>query len=90
MAKPVLRLYVAGHTAAAARATQGFERLCAAIGACDAEIIDVLSQPQLAENAGVLATPMLSYEDRLRPRRIVGDISDTKRVLEFLGINAQG
>lgn len=50
------------------------------------EVIDVLAQPQLAERAGVLATPTLSYEHPDRPRRIIGDLSDAKRVLEFLGI----
>jgi len=89
MAKPILRLYVAGQTGTAARVQQNLERLCAAIGACEAEVIDVLSQPQRAEDAGVLATPMLSYEDAARPRRIVGDISDTRRVLEFLGIGTK-
>jgi circadian clock protein KaiB len=89
MVKPVLRLYLAGNTATAARAKQNLDRLCGAIGSCDVEIIDVLSQPQLAEAAGVLATPMLSYEDAMRPRRVVGDISDTKRVLEFLGIDTK-
>jgi circadian clock protein KaiB len=50
------------------------------------EIIDVLDAPELAEKAGIIATPTLSYEHSARPRRIVGDLSDTKRVLEFLGI----
>lgn len=56
----------------------------------DVEIIDVLIRPELAERAGVIATPTLSYENSIRPRRIVGDLSDTKRVLEFLGIETRG
>jgi circadian clock protein KaiB len=59
-------------------------------GAWKIEIIDVLARPELAEQAGILATPTLSYEHAARPRRIVGDLSDTKRVLEFLGINPDG
>lgn len=54
------------------------------------EIIDVLAKPELAEQAGILATPTLSYENAGRPRRIVGDLSDTKRILEFFGINPDG
>lgn len=54
------------------------------------DIIDVLAKPELAEQAGILATPTLSYEHATRPRRIVGDLSDTRRVLEFLGINPDG
>jgi circadian clock protein KaiB len=50
------------------------------------EVIDVLLQPELAEKARILATPTLSYERMERSRRIVGDLGDAKRVLEFLGI----
>lgn len=53
------------------------------------EIIDVLTKPELAEQAGILATPTLSYEHPKRPRRIIGDLSDTKRVMQFLGIEAK-
>lgn len=56
----------------------------------DVEIIDVLTKPELAEEAGIIATPTLSYEHSVRPRRIVGDLSDAKRVLEFLGIEIRG
>jgi len=59
-------------------------------GAWKIEIIDVLVSPERAEQAGVLATPTLSYEHASRPRRIVGDLSDTQRVLEFLGIKPDG
>ena len=59
-------------------------------GAWKIEIIDVLARPELAERAGILATPTLSYEHETRPRRIVGDLSDTRRILEFLGINPDG
>jgi circadian clock protein KaiB len=58
--------------------------------ACKIEIIDVLAKPELAEQAGILATPTLSYDHAGRPRRIVGDLSDTQRILEFLGIKPDG
>ncbi len=54
--------------------------------AWEVEVIDVLAKPELAEQAGILATPTLCYEHSGRPRRIIGDLSDAKRVLEFLGI----
>jgi circadian clock protein KaiB len=44
----------------------------------------------LREQAGILATPTLSYEHPARPRRIIGDLSDTRRVLDFLGIELKG
>lgn len=59
-------------------------------GAWKIEIIDVLARPELAEQAGILATPTLTYENQGRPRRVVGDLSDTRRVLEFLGIEPDG
>jgi circadian clock protein KaiB len=59
-------------------------------GAWKIEIIDVLAKPELAEQAGILATPTLSYEHAGRPRRIVGDLSDTRRILEFLGLKPDG
>jgi circadian clock protein KaiB len=85
--KPVLRLYIAGASATARRA----EKQLAAIQArvkpeLKVEIIDVHERPELAERAGILATPTLTYEHSDRPRRIVGDLGDTTRVLEFLGI----
>jgi circadian clock protein KaiB len=56
----------------------------------DVEVVDVLNKPELAEKAGIIATPTLSYEHSVRPRRIVGDLGDTRRVLEFLGIEIRG
>jgi circadian clock protein KaiB len=88
----VLRLYIAGNLASSRRAEQNLQRMLAVIKSegWDAEIIDVLAKPELAEKAGVIATPTLSYEHSIRPRRIVGDLSDARRVLEFLGIEIRG
>lgn len=84
----VLRLYIAGNSAASHRAEQNLghlERLLKPQG-WDVEVIDVLARPELAEQARILATPTLSYEHPVRPRRIVGDLSNTESVLDFLGI----
>lgn len=92
MASLLLRLYIAGNSAGSRRAEQNLHRLHALISGkgWKVEIIDVLDQPDLAERAGIIATPTLSYEDASRPRRIVGDLGDIKRVLEFLGIDPGG
>ena len=83
----VLRLYVAGNSAISQRAQQNLVKLKHTIGPrCRTEIIDVMTRPELAEDAGVLATPTLSFEHPERPRRIVGDLGDIRRVLQFLGI----
>jgi circadian clock protein KaiB len=84
----MLRLYVAGTSASSRRAEQNLAQLRRHFKAehWTVEVIDVLTRPEVAEHAGVLATPTLSYEHPDRPRRIIGDLSDIKRVLEFLGI----
>lgn len=46
----------------------------------------MLIHPDVAERAGILATPTLSYEHPERPRRIVGDLDDAKKVLACLGL----
>jgi len=87
----LLHLYVAGNTASSRRAQQNILRLREIMKEphCEVRVIDVLVEPQLAEEAGILATPTLSYEHPLRPRRIVGDLGESKRILEFLGLEAK-
>jgi circadian clock protein KaiB len=88
---PVIRLYVAGTSATARRAEKQLADLQAHIRPeWKVEVIDVQQRPELAERAGILATPTLAYEHTDRSRRIVGDLGDTKRVLEFLGIELKG
>lgn len=87
MNKHPLRLYIAGNSAISRQAERNFNRLRALLGTeYDIEVIDVVARPELAERAGILATPTLSYEHPVRPRRIIGDLSDPKRVVNFLGI----
>lgn len=92
MTKPLLRLYIAGNSAISRRAEQNLLHLQSLMkpGAWEVHVIDVLATPELAEQAGILATPTLSYEHPARPRRIIGDLSDTRRVLDFLGIELKG
>ena len=88
VAELVLRLYIAGNSAGSRRAEQNLHDLRTLLDneAWRIEIIDVVRRPELAEQARIIATPTLSYEHSGRPRRIVGDLSDKKRILEFLGI----
>ena len=92
MAELLLRLYIAGNSASSRRAEQNLHNLRTSLNseAWNVEIIDVLREPELAEQAGVIATPTLSFEHSGRPRRIIGDLGDKKRILEFLGIGAEG
>ncbi|MGD9884036.1 MAG: circadian clock KaiB family protein [Reyranella sp.] len=88
----MLRLYIAGNSASSRRAEQNLARLQKYMkaGEWKIEVIDVLLVPELAEKAGILATPTLSFDRSDRPRRIVGDLGDIRRVLDFLGIEPNG
>jgi circadian clock protein KaiB len=87
----VLRLYIAGSSPSARRAEKQIIELQALLKPeWKVEVIDIIQRPEIAEKAGILATPTLAYERAERSRRIVGDLSDAKRVLEFLGIEGMG
>jgi circadian clock protein KaiB len=83
-----LRLFVAGTTWRSQRAIENLRRICDEwlAGKVDLEVADIYQQPQLAQRYQVIATPTLV---RLRPapiRRIVGDLSNTERVLRGLDL----
>jgi circadian clock protein KaiB len=89
----LLRLYIAGPSATSRRAEQNLLRLqdiAKAKNGLEVEVIDVLKNPELAEQAAIIATPTLAYEHPVRPRRIIGDLSEVERVLDFLGIESEG
>ncbi|MEX2571119.1 MAG: circadian clock protein KaiB [Gemmatimonadota bacterium] len=88
MSKFLLKLYVTGKTPRSERAIANLRRICNEDlrGAYVLEIIDVLEQPQLAEDEKILATPTLIK--RLPPplRRVIGDLSDKEKVLLGLDV----
>jgi circadian clock protein KaiB len=79
----VLKLYVTGHTPNTERAITNLRRICAEElkGQYEMQVIDVLENPQMAEDDKILATPTLIK--RLPPplRRVIGDLSDKHKVL---------
>lgn len=85
-----LRLYITGRTPRAERALANLRRICSEelAGQYELEIIDVLERPQLAENEKILATPTLIRELPPPLRRVIGDLSDTERVLLGLDVRA--
>jgi circadian clock protein KaiB len=84
--RPKLRLYLAGDSLGAQRALASRKHLIDALrGQIDIEIVDILVRPELAETAGILATPTLSDDSTTPPRRLVGDINDADQVLSFFG-----
>lgn len=83
-----LRLYVAGQTPKCISAFANLKKLCEERlgGNYSIEVIDLLKKPQLASGDQILAIPTLVR--RLPPpiRKIIGDLSDTERVLVGLDI----
>ncbi len=86
----VLRLFITGHTEKSRRAVRNITRLCEEHlhGVYALEVIDVYQQPELAVEHQLVAAPTLFKVLPLPPRRMIGDMSDTGRVLAGLGIRA--
>jgi circadian clock protein KaiB len=81
--KYMIKLYITGQTPRSLRAIENLKRICDGDlgGEYDLVVIDVLERPQLAEDEKILATPMVVKELPLPIRRIIGDLSDSERVL---------
>jgi len=86
--KTLLKLYVTGLTPKSERAINNIRRICESEmgGQYKLLIIDVLEQPQLAEDEKILATPTLIKELPPPLRKVIGDLSDTDKVLLGLDI----
>jgi len=90
-AKPdrmVLRLYVAGQTPKSVLAIANIKRICeeSLHGEYQLDVIDLYQQPQLAEREQIIAIPTLIRKLPSSLRRIIGDLSNTERVLAGLDI----
>lgn len=81
--KYILKLYITGQTPRSERAIANLRRICEVDlhGQYEMVIIDLLERPQLAEDERIIATPTLIKELPPPLRRIIGDLSDTDRVL---------
>jgi len=78
-----LRLYVAGQTPKSIAAFANLKRLCEThlAGRYKIEVIDLLENPQLARGDQIVAIPTLVRKLPEPMRKIIGDLSDTERVL---------
>ena len=79
----VLKLYVAGNTPNSVRALKMLNDILEKEfqGVYTLKVIDVLKNPQLAEEDKILATPTLAKVLPPPVRKIIGDLSDRERVL---------
>ena len=83
LATYMLRLYVSGTSPRAQVAIANLRRICEQElhGQYELEIIDVLQNPQVAEDEKILATPTLIKQLPPPLRRVIGDLSDKDKVL---------
>jgi circadian clock protein KaiB len=83
-----LVLYVAGETPKSLAAIRNLEKICAEhlAGKYKVEVIDLKKSPQLAREHGIVAIPTLVKELPVPIRKIIGDLSDTPKVLVHLAV----
>jgi circadian clock protein KaiB len=78
-----LRLYVSGNAPNSARAVINIRALCAAhfASAHELEIVDILKDPKRALTDRIIVSPTLLKLSPLPAARVIGDLSDSARVL---------
>ena len=83
-----LRLYVAGKTPKSVEAFKNLKEICEEHlqGRYEIEIIDLLESPQLAQGDQILALPTLVRRLPEPIKKIIGDLSNTERVLVGLDL----
>jgi circadian clock protein KaiB len=83
-----LRLFVAGQTAKSTRALANLKVLCEERlkGRYQIEVIDLLENPHLARGDQIVAVPTLEIKLPQSVQRIIGDLSNTDRVLVGLAL----
>lgn len=83
-----LRLYVAGQTPKSLKAFANLKKICEEHleGKYRIEVIDLLENPQLAKGDQILAIPTLVRKLPEPVKQIIGDLSNTEKVLVGLDL----
>jgi circadian clock protein KaiB len=85
-----LTLYVAGQTPKSVAAIRNLEAICAdhlGAGNYRIEVVDLRQSPQLAREHNIVAIPTLVRELPVPIQKIIGDLSDTQKVLVSLQLD---
>ena len=79
----VLRLYITGMTPQSTRAIHNIRQICEDYlqGRYELEVVDIYQQPALAQGEQIIAAPTLIKKLPFPLRRLIGDLSNTQRVL---------
>ncbi|PKL42642.1 MAG: circadian clock protein KaiB [Candidatus Riflebacteria bacterium HGW-Riflebacteria-1] len=86
--KWILKLYIAGMTPTARRALANLQAICEEhmAGSYSLEIIDLVESPALEDGEQIFAVPTLVRHLPPPLRKIIGDFSDTEKVLVGLDV----
>jgi circadian clock protein KaiB len=84
----VLRLYVSGATPQSTLAIMNVKKICDSHlrGRYALEVIDIYQEPDLAKRDQVIAVPTLIKRLPHPVRKLIGDMSNTERLLDGLGV----
>ena len=87
----MLRLYVAGQTPKSLAAFANLRRICEThlAGRYEIEVVDLLERPALARGDEIVAIPTLVRKLPEPITKVIGDLSDTERVLVGLQLIAK-
>jgi circadian clock protein KaiB len=85
----ILKLFVSGASPNSIKAINNVKQICEKFinVKYDLEIIDIYQDRSLAEREQLVAIPALIRKQPLPERRMIGDMSDTQKVLQGLGLN---
>lgn len=89
--KLILRLFIAGMSAHSIQAIENIKAICHLHLPDDheLEIIDIYQQPELAKSYDLIGIPTLVREHPLPQKYIMGNLSDTAKVLSLLDISSK-
>ncbi len=86
-----LRLYVAGRTPRCVTAMENLKKFCDEhmAGRYEIEVVDLLENPRLAKDDQIIAIPTLVRKLPAPLRKIIGNLSDTERMLVGLELKSR-
>jgi circadian clock protein KaiB len=89
--KIILRLYITGMSENSVLAIQNITRICDQypIDQFNLEIIDIYKNPSVAEEQKIVFSPSLIRQFPLPRKILIGNLSDTRKVIAGLGIPAK-
>jgi circadian clock protein KaiB len=88
MAKYRIKLFISGETPTSTKAKEMMDSICTdhLEGDCDIEVIDILLDPEQAEEEGIMAIPTLIRKSPLPEIRLIGALTIKTRIVTGLGI----